>query len=582
MAAGEAAVRTWVGEASGGPETVAMRMTRRRFMAGVAAAWAAGRLGARAVAQAAAGATKAAGAGKRPNFLIVVADDMGFSDAGCYGGEIATPNLDRLAAGGVRFTQCYSTARCWPSRACILTGYYAQQVRMDPPRGRLPAWARVLPHYLKPLGYRCYTSGKWHLRAAPKAVADGGFDHAYVTHDHNRHFYPRNHELDDRRLPAIEPGAGYYSTTGIADYALRFLKEHQARHADKPFLMYLAFISPHFPLHALQKDIARYEGRYDVGWDAIRRQRWDRMRKMGIVGCELSRPDTDIIPSWNLPAAKLAEQIGPGEAARAVPWKQLTDEQRRFQAKKMAIHAAMIDRIDQEVGRVLEQIRAMGADEDTVVLFVSDNGASAEQIIRGDRHDPTAAPGSGKSYLCLGPGWSTASNTPFRLHKSWVHEGGCSSPLIVRWPAGLKARGELRHTPCHFIDFLPTMMDLAGATVEPTWHGHAAPPLPGRSLAPALAADVAIPREYIYFHHGGNRAIRVGDWKLVAAGRKGPWELYNLKADRAESKNLAAAHPDKVREMSELWTTCETQFRKQAGPPQAPARKAKRKKTKST
>jgi arylsulfatase len=437
---------------------------------------------------------------------------------------------------------------------------------MDPPRGRLPAWARVLPHYLKPLGYRSYQSGKWHLHGAPKPVADGGFDHSYVIHDHDRHFYPRNHELDDKRLPPVQPGSGYYSTIGIADYALRFLKEHADRHAEKPFLLYLAFISPHFPLHAIQEDIDRYRDRYRVGWDAIRQERWQRMREMGIVNCELSKPDTQIIPGWNLPAAKLAEQIGPGEAPRAVPWKDLTDAQRRFQATKMAIHAAMVDRIDREIGRVLEQLKAMGAYEDTVILFVSDNGASAEQIIRGDRHDPAAAPGSGKSYLCLGPGWSTASNTPLRLHKSWVHEGGIASPLIVHWPAGLKAHGELRHAPCHFVDLIPTMVELAGGQVEPTWNQQKAPPLAGRSLVPALAGDVAIEREYLYFHHMTNRAIRVGDWKIVSAGKDAPWELYDLKTDRCESNDLAARHGEKVRELSALWQQLDEKFREQAGP----------------
>jgi len=208
----------------------------------------------------------------------------------------------------------------------------------------------------------------------------------------------------------------------------------------------------------------------------------------------------------------------------------------------------------------------MGAYDNTVVLFVSDNGASAEQIIRGDKHDPAAPPGSAKSYLCLGPGWSTAANTPFRLHKSWVHEGGISSPLIVHWPAGIRARGELRHSPGHFVDLLPTIAELAGAPLPKSRRGVDVPPLPGRSLVPALAKDVTVPREYLYFHHLTNRAIRVGDWKLVSTGANGPWELYNLKADRCETKNLADQHPDKVRQLAEQWQRCEDDFRRQAGP----------------
>ena len=534
--------------------------TRRDFLTWAAAGagaipWSVAR-GARAAA--------AAVPGRRPNFLVIVGDDMGFSDAGCYGGEIATPHLDALAAGGIRFTQVYSTGRCWPSRACILTGHYAQQVRMDPPKGRLPAWTRLAPHYLKPLGYRCYHSGKWHIHGAPKAVADGGFDRSYLLADQDRFFSPRRHWEDDRPLPPVSPGTGYYATTAIADHAVRCLTEHAREHAGRPFFHYLAFTSPHFPLHALQDDIARYRGRYTQGWDSVRQARWKRMRKMGIVNCDLSPLQPDVKPGWNLPEDTLQERIGPGEAGRAVPWDTLSEAQKTLQATKMAIHAAMIDRMDREIGRVLDQLKTMGAHENTVILFVSDNGASAEQIIRGDKHDPSAPPGSWRSYLCLGPGWSTAANTPFRLHKSWVHEGGIASPLIVHWPAGLAARGELRHNPGHFVDLLPTVLELAGTRASPTWKGKPTPPLAGRSLAPALAKDGTVSHDFLFFHHGGNRAIRIGDWKLVSAGRRGPWELYNLATDRCESRNLAAAHPDKARDLSGAWQRHETQFRQMA------------------
>jgi arylsulfatase len=503
--------------------------------------------------------------GSKPNFLVIVADDMGFSDPGCYGGEIRTPNLDRLARQGLRFTQCYSTARCWPSRSCLLTGYYAQQVRMDPPAGRIPSWARVLPHYLKPAGYRCYHSGKWHLMGAPKVVADGGFDRSYVLHDHDRFFHPKNHELDDRPLPPVAHDSGHYVTTDIASRAVGFLDEHGRRSASDPFCLYLAFTSPHFPLHAPPGDISRYRDAYTRGWDEARARRWRRMRRSGIVNCDLPPHDTATIPDWNLSAADLEKLIGEGEAPRAVPWDSLTEEQRRFQAVKMSIHAAMVDRMDQEIGRVLRKVREMGAWDDTVILFVSDNGASAEQIIRGERHDRSAPPGSAKTFLCLGPGWSTAANTPFRLHKSWVHEGGIASPLIVHWPAGIRARGELRHNPCHFVDVIPTLVELAGIPAERS-PGGGAPPFPGRSLAPVLERDGAVSREQFYFHHIGHRALRMGDWKLVAAAN-GPWELYDLRTDRCEMRNLAPAHPERVREMVARWQECEDLFRKQAGPP---------------
>jgi len=521
----------------------------------------------------------------KPNFLIIIADDMGYSDVGCYGGEIQTPNIDGLAATGLRFTQCYSTGRCWPSRTSLLTGYYPQQVRMDPPQGLLPAWTRVIPHYLKPLGYRCYHSGKWHLMGAPKGVADGGFDHSYILNDHNRFFAPQNHELDDRKLPPVKEGTDFYVTTAIANYAVDFLKEHTEKHRDEPFYCYLAFTSPHFPLHALQDDIARYRDRYLEGWDAIREQRWKRMRQMGLVNCDLPPLEPEVIPDWNFTKDKLREMIGPGEVDRAVAWNTLSEQQKRFQATKMAIHAAMVDRMDREIGRVLDQVRKMDAFENTVIFFVSDNGASAEQIIRGDMNDPSVAPGSAKSYLCLGPGWSSSSNTPFRLHKSWVHEGGISSPLIIHWPAGFKARNELRHDPCHFIDIVPTVLDLAGgAGFSPQWNSEVAPPLPGTNLAPAFTKDGAVTHEFIYFHHLENRAIRVGDWKLVAKGADSPWELYDLKTDRCESKNLADKYPDKVREISALWQKYEDQFRRQAGPPpeKKPARRKAAAKIKNT
>lgn len=534
-----------------------------------------------ALAAVAAGTTTGLAAERaRPNFLIVIADDMGFSDPGCYGGEVLTPNLDRLAANGLQFTQMYSTARCWPSRTCLLTGYYAQQVRMDPPQGRLPAWSRVLPHYLQPLGYRTYHAGKWHLNGAPRPVQDGGFDRSYCIEDHNRFFAPKNATLNDRALPPVPAGTDFYLTTAIAEYGLGFLKEHAEQHAQQPFLLYLAFTSPHFPLHALPADIARYRDRYLEGWDVIRQQRYQRMRGLGLVNCALSPAEPQTIPSWNLSEKELQEQIGPGEAGRAVPWAQLTDEQRRFQATKMAIHAAMVDRMDQEIGRVLDQLRRMHAFENTVIMFVSDNGASGEQIIRGDNHDRTAPPGSAATFLCLGPGWSTSSNTPFRLHKSWVHEGGIASPLIVHWPAGLPQTGQLRHTPAHFIDLLPTVVELAGgrAAEAGPWNGATPPPLPGKSLVPALQQDVTVPREYLYWHHLTHRALRVGDWKLVSAGSaksEGPWELYDLRTDRAELHNLASQQPERVKELAALWQQREQQFREQAGPP--PAAKAKRK-----
>ena len=499
---------------------------------------------------------------ERPNILFILADDMGFADAGCYGGEIATPNLDRLAANGVRFTQFYNCARCWPTRAALLTGYYPQQIRMDPPQGRLPGWARLLPTYLKSLGYRSYHSGKWHVSGAPNVLGDGGFDRSYRLEDHDRNFYPQNVWLDDVRLPPVPRGGNYYTTVAFADFMIGCLKEHAAKFSGQPFFAYLAFTVPHFPLQALPEDIARYRDRYLAGWDAIREQRHRRQLKMGLVNCALSDREPGEVPYWNLSEGQLHTQISTNEVARAVAWDALSENQKRFQATKMAIHAAMIDRMDHEIGRVLDQLKAMGALENTIVMFASDNGASAEFLNRGDKHDPSAEPGSGGSFLCLGPGWSTAANTPFRLHKSWVHEGGISTPLIVQWRKGIRAKGELRHAVGHVIDIVPTVLELAGAPSRQDWNGVAPPPFPGSSLVPALAKDGSVPRDFLYFHHENNRALLVGDWKLVSKRpNTNDYALYDLSHDRCERGNLAGKHPDRVASMAQRWQEIETSFR---------------------
>ena len=277
---------------------------------------------------------------------------------------------------------------------------------------------------------------------------------------------------------------------------------------------------------------------------------------MGLVNCALAPLEPNMWTRWNTPDAELFAKTGPGEVARAVPWSTLTAEQKAFQRTKMAIHAAMITRMDLEIGKVIRQLHAMGAERDTMILFLSDNGASPEQLIRGDGHDRTVPPGSARSFLGLGPGWSTCSNTPFRLHKSWVNEGGIASPMIVHWPNGLKDANSLRHHPCHFVDVLPTLVDLAGGSTAP----QGGPPLAGQSFAPALHKDGAAPHDFLYFNHNDNRAIRVGDWKLNAIGANAPWELYDLATDRCEQKDLAAAQPDRVRQMAAIWTTQNTEY----------------------
>jgi arylsulfatase len=426
---------------------------------------------------------------------------------------------------------------------------------------------------LRPLGYRTYHSGKWHIDGKP---TDNGFDHSYSLDDHDRYFAPRRHTEDGKDLPPVAPESGYYSTTAIADHAIKCLKEHAAKYSAQPFFEYLCFTSPHFPLQAPAEDIARYRERYRAGWDALRRERYERMRQLGIIDTPLSPIEREIGPPYPFPDD--IKKLGPDEVNRPLAWDSLSASQRDFQSAKMAIHAAMIDRMDREIGRVLDQLRAMDALENTIIFFLSDNGASAEMMVRGDGHNLQAAPGSADTFLSIGPGWSSAANTPFRRHKTWVHEGGISTPLIVHWPKGFAAHGELRHTPGHVVDLAPTVLELASGNASATRTEAAAPPLPGHSLVPAFAKDAPIARDSIWFLHEGNRALRVGDWKIVAAGKDSPWELYNLTTDRAETHNLAADQPERVHELAARWTRENEEYRKWAekDAPSEPAPKAKK------
>lgn len=499
---------------------------------------------------------------KRPNFLLIVADDLGYSDLGCYGGEIKTPQLDTLAENGIRFTAFCNTARCWPSRSALMSGYYPQQFNMDPIRKPHPSWVTYLPQLLKNNGYRCYQSGKWHVQSAPKLIDDAGFDHSYEILDHDRLFYPKNRRRDDQRLPPVEKGTDYYSTTDIANELIGRLKEHQESTPNQPFFAYATFIVPHFPLMAPQEDINHYCNTYQVGWDAIRQQRLNRMKEMGIYQGELSAREPELGPPYRFP--DVPGELGAGEILYPVAWKSLTTEQKNFQATKMSIHAAMVDRMDQEIGRMIQQIKEMNELDNTVIMFLSDNGASAEVMIRGDRHDPQAIPGSPESYLCLGPGFSNAANTPFRRHKTWVHEGGISTPLIVYAPSLITQRGTITDQPGHLIDLSPTILELA-AIPRPQ-----AKPYPGVSLVPILKEGKNVDHPPIWFCHEGNKALKLDDWKIVLAkcdqhpDQPEQWELYNILLDRAEQNDLAKKHPEKVREMEKIWKQMEQQFQEDA------------------
>lgn len=503
-------------------------------------------------------ATISLSAQSKPNILLILADDLGYSDLGCYGSEIKTPHLDSLAKNGLRFTNFYNTARCWPTRAALMTGYYPQQVRRDKivgktgkggGNGKRPAWAPLLPVHLKPAGYRSYHIGKWHIDGMPVAA---GFDRSYYLKDQSRFFTPKTHYLDDKPLPAVKKGTHFYGTTELANRTLEFLEEHEAHHKSSPFFTYLAFAAPHFPLHALPEDIAKYEKTYTSGWEDIRQKRHHRMATLGFPKVALSPVMPKLGPPYAFP--NHLKILGDNEVNLPLPWATLTSAQQKFQARKMSIHAAMIDRMDQEIGRIIEHLKKTGQFENTLILFLSDNGASAEIMVRGDGHDPAAPMGSAETYLCLGPGWSTTANTPFRKHKTWTHEGGVSTPLIAHWPKRITPQKKFRHTPAHAIDILPTILELAGAKID-----HKGPALPGTSLLPLFGADTDDHHAELWWSHEGNHAILQNGWKAVSSSKQ-PWELYNLKEDRSETKDLATTHPEKLKRLITLWNQRAEQY----------------------
>lgn len=469
----------------------------------------------------------------RPNIVLIMADDMGFSDIGCYGSEIATPNLDRLAAGGLRFAQFYNGARCCPTRAALLTGLYAHQAGIGHMVGDMgvPAYQGYLNdrcvtigEALRLGGYQTLMAGKWHVgEDRPHWPTGRGFDKYFglISGASNYFRLDPGRKMARDGQPYTPSGDRFYMTDAFTDAAVGFLDSYGR--GPRPFFLYLAYTAPHWPLHAWPEDIARYKGKYMGGWDALRSQRRKRMIEMGLVDAK-----------WPLTPRDTA----------APPWEDVNDKEARDLA--MAVYAAQVDRLDQNVGKVVAKLKDLGLERNTLVLFLADNGGCAEGVNRGRPGEP---PGSPDSYQSYGLPWANASNTPFRLYKHWVHEGGIATPLIAYWPAVIRKGGGVTREVGHVIDIMATCLDAAGVEYPREHNGRAIIPLEGKSLVPVFREGTRRGHEAICWEHEGNRAVRMGKWKLVSR-HPGGWELYNLEADRTELNNLADRHPDRVQTMA--------------------------------
>lgn len=488
-------------------------------------------------------------AAERPNVVILLADDLGWSDIGCYGGEIETPHLDALAAGGLRFTQFYNGARCCPTRAALLTGLYPHQAGIGHMTGDggTPAYqgylndqCLTLGEAMRAAGYATLMTGKWHVGSAPgQWPMDRGFDRFWGTPSGGGVYFKDTLRIRKEVFFAegnerIEPPDDLYVTDTFTDHAMRFIEEAvKDGGGGKPFFLYLAHIAPHWPLQAKPEDIAKYRGRYDGGWDAARALRFERQREMGLVPAESTLSPRD-------PAAK--------------PWWAITEAAQRELAHRMEIYAAQVDSIDQNVGSLVAKLKALGQFETTLILFLSDNGCSAEGGPGGFSRGEEGAPiGTGLSYASAGLEWANVSDTPFRKFKMDTHEGGIATPLVAHWPAGIAERGGLRNEPGHVVDLMPTLLDLAGGSDPTTREGRTILPIEGRSLRPLFGegAEAGDDRP-LFWEHQGNRAVRRGDWKLVAP-QGGEWELYDLSTDRSESRDLAGEQADRVRDLAAQW-----------------------------
>tara|TARA_R110000850_G_scaffold157126_6_gene281301 strand:+ start:5619 stop:7181 length:1563 start_codon:yes stop_codon:yes gene_type:complete len=477
----------------------------------------------------------------KPNVILIMVDDMGWSDIGCYGSEINTPNIDRLASEGMLFTQFYNNAKCTTTRASLLTGLY--------PRNGGRGQDELITHDMLTLGeamrhagYQTGMSGKWHNgKSEGTRPFDRGFDEAYGLWDGCCNFFnPKIPDPDfkggkvrpfghnDAFLEFDDFPEDYYTTDAFTDHAIETIKKHAT--SDQPFFHYLPYTAPHYPLHAKPEDIAKYKGKYAEGWDVLRQQRLARQKELGLIN-----PDWDIVDRDDL----------------ATSWEEATDLDPEWNQLRMEVYAAMIDNVDQNIGRLLSTLDELGVADDTLILFLADNGGSAETP---GGNDPEQVPGPMEFYSHVGPGWATASNTPWRRYKTYCHEGGISTPLLARWPAAI-ASGSRTDQVGHIIDLLPTFLDMAG-TEYPDKHpafGNESLPLDGQSLLPVLKGKERSPHDYLYWHWATNRAVRKGDWKLSWDKHHKSWELYDIAKDRTEAHDVAAKYPEVVADLTEKW-----------------------------
>jgi arylsulfatase len=520
----------------------------------------------------------------RPNIIVILGDDIGFSDLGCMGSEINTPNLDALAADGLRFTQFYNTARCCPSRAALLTGLYSHETGighmtekhadLDGYVGDLNDHCVTIAQVLKPAGYGTYMVGKLHI--TPHTAPDGpkynwplqrGFDRYYGTINGGDSYWDPGTLTRDNTMisafadPQYSPPTGepYFYTNALGAQASRFIEEHHDQHADEPFFLYCAFTAAHWPMQALPRDIDKYKGKYDAGYEAIRQARFAKEKQLGLIDSK-----------WD-------------ESPIFGDWSKVPDKD--WEARCMEVYAASIDCMDQNVGHMVDALKKTGQYDNTLILFMQDNGGNLEDVGRkGDtkRADhptlPTipldkvltsgkpkqtrdgrpvieghgVMPGPADTFIAYGQGWANVSNTPFREYKHFVHEGGIATPLIAHWPAHIKRAGQLETQPAHLIDIMATCVDLAGATYPTDFNGKPILPMEGESLLPAFDGQPLKPRQ-IFWEHEGNRAMRDGDWKLVATYPAGAWELYNMSEDRTEMHDLAKEQPDRLKSMTAQW-----------------------------